>query len=150
MTLTIVPGALRRSMSRTAACMRKNGARRLIAMCSSNSSGVVSSRVPLDVSPAALTRQSMRPNALTTVATEPCACATSATSVDTNSASARLAQRGDELLARLAALAGDGDGGAFPCGGPGHAGTHALRPAADQHDPVVQQGDGSRRSRRGG
>ncbi|CAM5352165.1 hypothetical protein STENM223S_08162 [Streptomyces tendae] len=41
MMLTIVPGAARRTMSATAACMAKNGALRLIAMCWSNSSGVV-------------------------------------------------------------------------------------------------------------
>jgi hypothetical protein len=40
MMLTIVPGAPRWTMSATAACMRKNGPRRLIATCSSNTSGV--------------------------------------------------------------------------------------------------------------
>ena len=86
MMLTIVPGALRASMSLTAACIRKNGARRLTAMWASNSSGVVSSRVPRAVSPAALTRQSTRPSSATTVATEPWAWATSATSACTNRA----------------------------------------------------------------
>ena len=51
MMLTIVPGALRATMSATAACMAKKGARRLIAMCASNSSGVVSRSEPRDVSP---------------------------------------------------------------------------------------------------
>lgn len=45
--LTMVPGAPRSTMFRTAACIAKNGAVRLIATCSSNSSGVVaSSEVP--------------------------------------------------------------------------------------------------------
>ena len=61
MMLTIVPGAPRCFMSATAACIRKNGARRLTAMCWSNSSSVVSSRVPRAVSPAELTSESIRP-----------------------------------------------------------------------------------------
>ena len=61
MMLTTVPGALRATMSATAACIAKNGALRLIAMCWSNSSGVVSRSVPREVSPAELTRQSIRP-----------------------------------------------------------------------------------------
>src|SRR4030095_10868201 len=86
MMLTIVPDALRASMSLTAACIRKNGARRLTAMWASNSSGVVSSRVPRAVSPAALTRQSPRPSSATTVATDFWAWATSATSAWTDNA----------------------------------------------------------------
>ena len=69
MMLTTVPGALRATMSATAACIAKNGARRLIATCASNNSGVVSSSVPRVVSPAALTRQSIRPQAATTCST---------------------------------------------------------------------------------
>ena len=42
-------------MTRTAACIRKKGARRLTASMRSNSSGEVSSSVPLSVMPAALT-----------------------------------------------------------------------------------------------
>ena len=61
MMLTIVPGAPRFFMSATAACIRKNGALRLTAMCRSNSSSVVSSRVPRVVSPAELTSESIRP-----------------------------------------------------------------------------------------
>ncbi len=80
MMLTIEPGSPRRTMSATAACIRKNGPRRLTAMCWSNSSGVVSSSVPRLVSPAALTRQSTRPCRATTAATDRCALATSATS----------------------------------------------------------------------
>ena len=80
MMLTIEPGAPRRSMSATAACMRKNGARRLTATCSSNSSGVVSSRVPRSVRPAALTRPSIRPYASTVAATAPGPGPTSVTS----------------------------------------------------------------------
>src|SRR5487761_689702 len=78
--LTTVPGALRATMSATAACMAKKGARRLTAMCASNNSGVVSSSVPREVSPAALTRQSIRPCAATTCSTLPRACAVSARS----------------------------------------------------------------------
>jgi hypothetical protein len=73
MMLTIVPGAPRATRWATTACMRKNGARRLIAMCASNSSGVVSSRVPREVNPAALTSASTRPNSVMTAATEACA-----------------------------------------------------------------------------
>src|SRR5215216_3930324 len=86
MMLSIVPGALRATMSLTAACIRKNGARRLTATWASNSSGVVSSRVPRAVSPAALTRQSTRPSSATAAATDRWAWATSATSAWTNRA----------------------------------------------------------------
>ncbi len=65
-------------MSRTAAAMVKKGARRLIAACSSKSSGVVPVSVPREVRPAALHRQSTRPRASTTASTEPVACAGSA------------------------------------------------------------------------
>src|ERR1700757_165812 len=85
-TFTIVPGARRATRSATTACMRKNGAFRLTAMCSSNSSGVVSSRVPRLVSPAALTRLSTRPNPATAAVTLARACSTSATSARMNRA----------------------------------------------------------------
>ncbi len=84
MMLTIVPGALRATMSVTAACIAKNGPFRLIAMCASNSSGVVSSSVPREVSPAEFTRQSIRPYASTTSATAALACSASARSARTN------------------------------------------------------------------
>ena len=61
MMLTMVPADRRASMSLTTACMRKNGARRLTAMCWSNSSGEVSSSEPREVRPAEFTRQSTRP-----------------------------------------------------------------------------------------
>ena len=83
MMLTIVPGAPRFFMSATAACIRKNGARRLTATCWSNSSSVVSSRVPRVVSPAELTRESIRPCLSTVVSTAATAWATSATSACT-------------------------------------------------------------------
>ena len=70
-------------MSRTAACIRKNGARAFTAMCSSKSSGVVSSRVPRVVSPALLTRQSTRPKCSTVAATAATLWATSAASAGT-------------------------------------------------------------------
>src|SRR5438105_86708 len=85
-TFTIVPGAWRATRSATTACMRKNGAFRLTAMCASNSSGVVSSRVPRLVSPAALTRLSTRPNPATAAVTLARACSTSPTSARMNSA----------------------------------------------------------------
>src|ERR687885_253680 len=46
MMLTMDPPTPRATMSLIAACMRKNGPRRLTATCSSKSSGVVSSIVP--------------------------------------------------------------------------------------------------------
>src|SRR3954463_1094864 len=55
MTLTMVLGALRRTMSRTTACMVKYGPRRFTAMCASNSSGVVSRSVPRVVNPTEFT-----------------------------------------------------------------------------------------------
>ena len=61
MMFTIAPGASRDTMSATAACIRKKGPRRLTAMCWSNSSGVVSSRVPRVVRPAEFTSPSIRP-----------------------------------------------------------------------------------------
>ena len=70
MTLTIVPPASRRSMSRTAACMMKKGPRRLVATWASNISGVVSRRVPRSVRAAAFTTQSTRPKALIVSVTE--------------------------------------------------------------------------------
>jgi hypothetical protein len=82
-SLTIVPPAPRATMSATAACMRKNGPRRLTATCWSKSSGVVSSRVPREVSPAALTRQSIRPKRSTVAAAEARALSTSDTSART-------------------------------------------------------------------
>ncbi len=82
--VTIVPGALRATMSATAACMAKNGPLRLIAMCASNSSGGVSSSVPREVSPAEFTRQSIRPKTSTTSATAALACSASARSARTN------------------------------------------------------------------
>ena len=88
MTFTMLPGSPRCFMSAIAACMRKNGARRFTAMCWSNSSGVVSSMVPRVVSPAALTRQSIRPCRWMVAATEACAAVTSLTSVCTKLASA--------------------------------------------------------------
>jgi hypothetical protein len=89
--LTIVPVACRESMSATALCIRKNGARRLTAMCASNSSGEVSSSEPRVVRPAQLTRESTRPKRLTVAATDACAWATSATSVCTKAALAPVA-----------------------------------------------------------
>lgn len=91
MMLTTVPGAPRSTRCWTAACIAKNGARRLIAMCASNSSGVVSRSVPRDVSPAAFTRQSIRPWAATTCSTLPRACAGSVRSACTNVAPVRAA-----------------------------------------------------------
>ena len=70
-------------MSATAACIRKNGALRLTAMCWSNSSWVVSSRVPRVVSPAELTSESIRPCLSTVVCTAATAWATSVTSACT-------------------------------------------------------------------
>ena len=73
-------------------------------MCASNSSGVVSSKVPLAVSPAALTRLSTRPNAMITAAAQARAWATSA---DVGLHEQRLGPAGGELggqrLARLTA-----------------------------------------------
>src|SRR3954451_18261333 len=86
MTLTIAPGALRRTMSRTTACIVKYGPRRFTATCASNSSGVVSTSVPRDVRPAELTRQSTRPNSAMAVCTAARACATLLTSACTNRA----------------------------------------------------------------
>ena len=60
MMLTIEPPALRPTMSVIAACMRKNGPRRLTAMCWSNRSGEVSSMVPRVVRPAVASRQAHR------------------------------------------------------------------------------------------
>ncbi len=74
-------------MSRTAACMMKKGPRRLVAMCASNISGVVSRSVPRSVRAAALTTQSTRPNALIVSATEATAWSTTATSARMNSGS---------------------------------------------------------------
>ena len=142
MMLTIVPGAPRASMSATAACMRKNGARRLTATCASNSSGVVSSSVPRVVSPAALTRPSIRPNRVDRAPTEPCACAdvgdvgrheqrlAAAALRQLGGEAPRRRRRGGPVTATVApastAAAGD-------------ARAHALGAAADQDHPVVQQ-----------
>ena len=110
MTFTIVPGAPRRSMSFTTACIVKKGPRRLTAMWASNSSGVVSTSVPRVVSPAELTRQSTRPNSATALATAACAWATSLTSACTNKCrDALLGELGHELLAGLRAATGDDD-----------------------------------------
>src|ERR1700761_6452951 len=130
MMLTIVPGAPRRTMSATAACMRKNGPRRFTATCWSNSSGLVSSSVPRLVSPAALTRLSIRPNRSTVAATDACALATSATSAR--------AQVGGEFLARLRAAAGHHHGRALADGRAGDLRAQALGAPADQYDPILQ------------
>ena len=63
---------------------RRTGPRKLTAMWVSNSSGVVSSRVPRVVIPAALHRPSMRPNSAPCGVTERRACCGSAMSVCTN------------------------------------------------------------------
>jgi len=55
----------------------------VVAMCASNSSGVVSSRVPREVSPAALPGLSTRPYSASTVRTHACTAATSDTSQGT-------------------------------------------------------------------
>ena len=89
----MVPGAWRATRLATTACMRKNGALRFTAMCASNSSGVVSSRVPRDVSPAALTRLSTRPKAAIAAVTQDRAWATSAMSAWRNTASVPAAPR---------------------------------------------------------
>jgi hypothetical protein len=133
-TFTMVPGAPRRTMSATAACIRKNGPRRLTAMCWSKSSGVVSRSVPREVSPAALTRQSMRPKRSTTAATEACAAATSPTSAAmyvapswrANAAPTSRRRPVTTTVAPARTAARD-------------ARTDALRPATDQHDLLVQQ-----------
>ena len=124
--------------------MRKNGARRLTATCASKSSGVVSTSDPRLVSPAAFTRQSIRPNRRTTASTEPRACATSATSAATNNASRppRSDELGGEGPPDVLAASRDDDGRSFVDGGPGHGTAHPLRPAADEQDLVVQQTGG--------
>ncbi len=100
----MVPGALWAVKSATTACMRKNGAFRFTAMCASNSSGVVSSRVTRLVSTAALTRLSTRPNSAITVATQARAWATSAdVGLHEQCLSAGLGELGGQRFARLAA-----------------------------------------------
>src|ERR1044072_5570704 len=116
-TFTIVPGAWRATRSATTACMRKNGALRLTAMCASNSSGVVSSRVPRLVSPAALTTLSTRPNPATAAARPgpgrgrrpagPGRIGLADVGLDEQRLGPRGRQFGGQRLARLAPPAGD-------------------------------------------
>ena len=133
MMLTIVPGAPRRIMSATAACIRKNGALRLTAMCRSNSSSVVSSSVPRVVSPAELTSESIRPCLLDRrlhrrhglghvgdVGLHVAGLGTSG------------GQLGGDPLAASGVAPDEDNGGAFAGGGPGDAGTETLGAAADQ------------------
>src|SRR6185312_5373905 len=112
--LTMVPGAFRATMSATTACMRKNGALRLTATCASNNSGVVSSSVPRDVSPAALTRQSTRPKAATAAVTHPRACATAAPALGPPAPAPDGIEFGHQRLAWLPTAPGHHDPRALP------------------------------------
>ena len=67
--LTIVPSTLSRRISFAASCIRKKGARTLMANIRSKSSGEVSRIVPRSVMAAALTRASSRPKAASAAAT---------------------------------------------------------------------------------
>ena len=127
--------------------MRKNGPRRLTATCASNSSGVVSSSVPREVSPAALTRQSTRPCAASTAATEASACAGSATSVRTKvaaapvSASSATSASPRSRLRPVTATAAPSRTAARAT-----PGADALGAAADQHDLAVEERHGEQRA----
>jgi len=69
MMLTIDPSIFSRFMIASASCIRKKGARTLIANIASKSSGLVSQMVPRSVMPAEFTRMSTRPNAMSASAT---------------------------------------------------------------------------------
>src|SRR6476469_7288908 len=131
MTLTMVPGSPRCLMSAIAACIRKNGARRLTAMCWSNSSGVVSSMVPRVVGPAVpLDRR--RDGG-------PCLGHVADVGSNEDGVSAGVLQLSRNLLAVLGAAAGQYQRGAFARGGPGDPGAETLSAAADQQHLAFQQ-----------
>ena len=134
----------RAGRARAAPCRRRppasgrTGPRRLTAMCWSNSSGVVSSRVPRVVSPAALTRQSIRPNSATVRVTVACACSTSATSACTNRPSPPRRPGRPRRVCRLRRRPVTTTR-ALADGRPGDRGADALRAAVDQHDLSAKQ-----------
>ena len=124
----------------TAACIAKDGPRKLTAMWLSNSSGVVSSRVPRVVIPAALHRPSMRPNSSTVRVTDRRACCGSAISVCTNrtspprvssSAANRLPASSRRPVTTTWAPSRTAARAAAP--------PTTLRAAVDQHDFSVEQ-----------
>ena len=104
-------------------------------MCWSNSSGVVSSRVPRVVSPAELTRQSIRPCRSTVVRDRGDGLGhVGDVGLHVAGLGARGGQLGGDLLAVLGVAPGEDHGGALAGGGPGDAGAETLGAAADQDD----------------
>ena len=104
-------------------------------MCWSNSSSVVSSRVPRVVSPAELTSESIRPCRLTVVLHRGDRLGhVGDVGLHVAGLGARGGQLGGDLLAVLGVAPGEDQGGAFAGGGPGDAGAETLGAAADQDD----------------
>lgn len=136
MMLTMLPGAPRLTMSATADCIVKNGPRRLVAMCASKSSGVVSSSVPRVVRPAQLTSASIRPKCAIVEAT---AAGVRDVAPDGERLRPEGAQLGGECLGSLQSAPGDRHVGALTSGSSGDASAQSGCAIDDKHHTVLEQ-----------